>query len=191
MRFRLQTFLQDAAAHKESLNLKGSSGSTPCPSCANVVGRVPFFRNHSSLVHVLDPDLSNRRARLPAQFWDVVDYLGSKQESQATRDFKRAEQTFGISFSPHGLLWDPHCRPHLQNMPKMIYWDWMHCWDSNGGVGRYHVNQLIRRISKKYDVTWEQWAKFARQVQGASGENHRGYPMDFSSAVLSTQMPRL
>ena len=42
VRFRLQAFLQDAAAHKESLSLKGCSGSSPCPSCANVVARVPF-----------------------------------------------------------------------------------------------------------------------------------------------------
>ena len=110
-------------------------------------------------MHVHDPDLTNRRARLPAQFWDAVDYLASKRESQATRDFKRAEQALGISYSPAGLLWDPHCRPPLQSMPKMIYWDWMLCWASNGGVGRYHVNQLIRRLSKNYGVTWEQWAK--------------------------------
>ena len=65
------------------------------------------------------------------------------------------------------------------DMPNMIYWDWMHCWASNGGVGRYHVNQLIRRLSKKYGVTWEQWAKFAGQVKGLGTNTKRTFPTDF------------
>ena len=54
VRFRLQAFLQDAAAHKESLSLKGCSVSSPCPSSANVVAGVQFFRGHSCLVHIHD-----------------------------------------------------------------------------------------------------------------------------------------
>jgi hypothetical protein len=84
-------------------------------------------------------------------------------------DLKDTEQATGIKYDPESPLFDPEIMKMIQ-FPDCMYADSAHCLWSSGGVGQYHVNQLIRAITRNTQITVADLDRFAKRVRLASND---------------------
>lgn len=154
--------LADEKAIKEIVSCKGASGTKPCVSCKNVVGRTePDVAGY--LVHYSCPDPGRFDRQTPASLSIMVNDLLDKHGSVPQREFAFLEQAYGIVFDTGALIFDEYTRS-LTRMPDTIFWDWMHCLLASGGVGQYEVNQVVREIVKE-GIAVSQLDEFCSSVQ--------------------------
>ena len=158
-------FMADDAGLWEILNTKGVSGSKPCLSCSNVVGRIardaPLV---DGLVHFTEPDHSKFEFHTTASYTAAVERLDdAKRSGMQPTQFQRLEQCLGIKYDPESLLWDVFCRATC--MPPLgVFWDWQHNLVSSGGLAQYEVNQFVRAIVA-HDFSLEQLDEFKDSIR--------------------------
>ena len=132
-------FVSDEKAIKQLSMAKGASGRKPCLNCQNVVGRVDAWRVpvDGPLVHLSCGDPAKFVPHTPATLQELYSYL---RESGTAADGTDG----GFSVSEDALLASPMAT--VANLPDSIFWDWMHCLMSSGGVAQFEVNQVLRRV---------------------------------------------
>ena len=127
-------FIADEKALKEVYNIKGASGSKPCPTCLNVV---QFLDEDalagSSLVPISCTDYSLLQYHTNDTFYAMVDRLQAASAGPKAR-LKELEQIFGLNYDPNGLLYDPYLRNKVRPTDHTIR-DWMHTLVSHGMAG--------------------------------------------------------
>ena len=154
---------QDERAHKFCFGLKGSSGRNPCCSCENVMGRVPFFEDDSGFCHVLSPQYEKLRPRTSESAREVLDHLAWASTHKSKAELDELEMATGIAFDSTGLLYDAEIKQHIR-FPECVYWDWMHNWCASGGVGQFHLNQLILVVLNALGMDISELDDFASKV---------------------------
>lgn len=154
---------QDERAHKFGFSLKGASGLSPCASCDNCMGRVPYFEDESGFAHVLSPRYDKFKPRTQASTDEVIARLVAAAARGSPKDVADVEQATGILFDREGLLFDDELRPYV-SFPDCVYWDWMHNWCSSGGIGQFHVNQFVLKIVSTLDIQLQDLDQFAAKV---------------------------
>ena len=135
----------DWEQHVKSFNLKGYNGSVPCGCCQNVLGRCTYFDNDPTFVHLFSPEYDKLLKHTPATFAALADTVRDVAFTEPAR-LPVVEQSSGIKFDPHGLLWDTHARRCLQP-PFGEYPDWMHTFVASGGLAQYEVNGLVLKLA--------------------------------------------
>ena len=155
---------QDERAHKFGFDLKGSSGSNPCASCDNCMGRVPYFEDDSGFAHVTSPMYHKFRPRSRTSAIDALDHIANAASDKPPKEFEAIQQAVGFTYNKDGLLWDLSLRAHI-DFPDCVYWDWMHNWCSSGGIGQYHLNGFVQEISTSLNMKLEELDEFASKVR--------------------------
>ena len=154
---------QDERAQKAVFCIKGASGTRPCHSCDNCTGRVPWFVDPSGdLVHVHSADVHTFRRATVAQSKANQDYILQLATHGRKRDLEEAEQHLGFVYEVDGLLWDlVFGAASFLRFPHSLFWDWVHCWVSSGGIGQWHLNAFLFKIMAVLDMTAEELDVFA------------------------------
>ena len=155
---------QDERAHKFGFDLKGSSGSNPCASCDNCMGRVPYFEDDSGFAHVTSPMYHKFRPRSRTSAIGALDHIANAASDKPPKEFEAIQQAVGFTYNKDGLLWDLSLRAHI-DFPDCVYWDWMHNWCSSGGIGQYHLNGFVQEISTSLNMKLEELDEFASKVR--------------------------
>jgi hypothetical protein len=139
-RFNVRLEIADWPQQKKTFNISGHNGSVCCYACQNVLGHCDYFED-PCLVHYKSTEYHKFLRHSTDSFYALVDRV--EHAALHTPDqLKRLQQSAGIKYDPHGLLWDRSARARL-TMPQAAYVDWMHTWVASGGVAQYEVNQLV------------------------------------------------
>jgi len=144
IRIRLQCFLSDEKAIKEVFCVKGASGSKPCCSCFNVVGRISPHDVRAGLVHFSDYDLSQCVPLTAETFATAARRV--QEMAAAGNSIKEVEQALGLSYEPGGMAFDREGLS-IARLPETVYWDWQHSLVASGGVAQYQLNQFVRKLT--------------------------------------------
>jgi len=128
---KLGTILADGDAQRAVWSAKGSSGKLICLLCKNVLSdRVASdYLVHLSCCNPNSFDLASN-----ADIWEKCDNLHRDAPPAQTKAYhEELQRAYGITYSPHALLWDVPLRRHVQPADHLSY-DPMHCLLSNGVV---------------------------------------------------------
>ena len=137
LRAKLSAFMMDERAEKAIASCKGSSGSKPCISCRNCVGRLAPTEVSHGFKHFSDPGLAGFVPNTYEAFCADLDYLRS-QDGHA--DFARMQQALGIAYDLRSLPFSE--MRGCARIPETRYCDWMHNLCASGGVVQYHINNF-------------------------------------------------
>jgi len=135
-------WLGDEKAIKEVVSCKGASGFKPCVCCKNVVNRM---EGSAELVHISCPDIALFDRQSPESIAYMATDLAAKHGVVSRADFEFLQKAYGINFCESAIIFDEYCRDVVR-FPDSIYWDWMHCLLSSGGVAQYNVNYLCLEL---------------------------------------------
>jgi hypothetical protein len=144
-RFNIKVTVADWVQHKKTFCLKGHGGTVCCHWCANCVGRVPYFEDDDTLVHVGSSDYGRfvmHTYETTMHLADQIEHVvlhGTKPELEAI------QQATGLKYEERGLLWDRPVRATLR-LPHAAYTDWMHMLVASGGFAQYELNQMVSFI---------------------------------------------
>ena len=117
--FKLGNLLYDEAACHLSLSTKGASGLFPCVGCKDVYGRLPeqieeplsAHDTSSTLRDITCGDPREFDARTDEDLWFAADLLTTLRGRLTHQQFAEQERFLGMTWNPHGLLWDAELRP--------------------------------------------------------------------------------
>jgi len=167
VRMRFACCPQDFLAHVDCFGLKGASALCPCAACNNCIGRRAYFEDDSGFCHVESPSYHKFKIRSLAQTHAIVRKLRRLAAiDPESSDLAEYEQATGICFDPQGVLFDDTVND-LVRFPEAMYFDSTHCLWSSGGVGQFHINQFVRRITTRTALTLEDLDDFAHKIRGA------------------------
>lgn len=155
-------FLCDEKAHKEILQTKGAAGTKPCVSCKNVVQFLDLPPDGSGYLQgVSCVDYRKLDYHTNDDWFVMADKLEQDKPTLSKAAFARLEQAMGLSYNPHGLLWDRHLRTIIRPVDNCIR-DWMHTMVSGGVAGTEMslLLQALRREGVKYEHVQEYAANF-------------------------------
>ena len=141
--------IADGKAHKQNYSIKGASGMMPCDTCSNLVAKGlldPSNPSHipnpdGDLVDICCPSLARCKKRSSDDIFNDADVLHRLYPRMIDRtdreirkvDFEHIEMSTGITYNPHGVLWDVNLRgiaPPLETVKK----DWAHIYLCKGIV---------------------------------------------------------
>ena len=146
-------FVADEKALKEIFSLKGASGTKPCPTCANLV---QFMEPTGSMIGV---SCNNRSAFIKMddqRFYGFADRLNSHDGSKAS--LAKLEQSTGITYNPHGILYDDHLRTIVKPVGHYLR-DWMHTVVQHG-VANTEVGLMMQSL-KAHGISHEAVSVYA------------------------------
>ncbi len=175
---RFGGLLGDEKALKGCFELKGASGSKPCAFCKNVVGKrseVPHNDGYFVCVDCsrycdLDPHTNE-------SILAMADKLTAQHlEGGSKGKFKVLEQALGLSFSPHGILFDQQLRMILKPRENIL-WDWMHCLLS-GGIVPLEIAKFVSLLVEQ-GISVGDLDEFCSKVHGVQGLKSDHMPGDF------------
>ena len=144
--------ISDEKAIKEALCAKGASGSKPCVSCKNIVGRVKAenVAQETVLRHHTCPNVHEFQPHTFESVREACQHLAINArlvpQFRSAKEFGRLQQALGFTYCEGGLPWSDMSA--IAKVPDCVYWDWMHCLMASGGVAQYEVNQFLRRVAR-------------------------------------------
>ena len=192
---RRQLMVADWEQHVKTFSLKGYNGSVPCGVCKNVLGRCDYFIDeylvhiHSSEYHKFDRHTTESFAELA----QGLQYIAHHEAAALPLE----EQSTGIKYDEHGILWDDEVRARLQ-YPMCAYPDWMHHFCASGGLAQYEVNGVVLKLEsigiQAADI--DSWKNTVRLPRGSTKltrsffqdrmvRNVRGHIRAYASEVLT------
>ena len=192
---RRQLMVADWEQHVKTFSLKGYNGSVPCGVCKNVMGRCEYFIDdylvhiHSSEYHKFDRHTTESFAELAHS----LQYIAHHEAAALPLE----EQSTGIKYDEHGILWDDEVRARLQ-YPMCAYPDWMHHFCASGGLAQYEVNGVILKLEsmsiRAADI--DVWKNTVRLPRGSTKlskkffqdrivQNFNGHIRAYASEVLT------
>ena len=141
----LSIVIGDEVALKESLDMKGASGTVLCPLCRNVVDWKSKLDRHSTdfvpsnSTTLVGVDLHSDETLL-----ETVKYLAShSNDGMSKTAFKKMEQALGFNHNCHGLL---HSDILTLKPVSFLMYDWMHTY-AVGGLWNVELGALVGKLS--------------------------------------------
>ena len=132
----ITAIVADEAALKQAWSVKGSSGTLPCICCRNVVSLASGLHLNDATNTLVPISETDPRSFCLATDNSVVQAAGllSRSKGASTKSaFERLEQSLGLTYSEHGILFDPQALQHIQHGPiSATMYDWMHCYFVSG-----------------------------------------------------------
>ena len=145
-RAKFSVFLMDERAEKAVVSCKGSSGSKPCVSCRNCVGRVDPAQVSHGFKHFSEPGLAGFEPNTYESFCRDLDYLRCQDGVASRADFKKMQQALGIAYDLHSLPYSS--MRGCARIPETRFCDWMHNLCAAGGVVQYQINNFCIALEK-------------------------------------------
>ena len=148
----LGCFLADEAALHLGYCCKGASGLKCCLLCANIfnykVRRDIVELDATGIAqHHTTHDASKLKLHTPASITAILRQLQNSHGTISKRAFEELETTLGWNYSPHGVLWNPIAKPHIEPSEKATF-DWMHIIFVHGIFG-VHMGQVMWRLKEE------------------------------------------
>ena len=120
----LSIVIGDEVALKESLDMKGASGTVLCPLCRNLVDWKSNLDHHSTeFVPSNSTTLAGVDLHSDETLLETVQFLASRSNDVSKTAFKKMEQALGFNHNRHGLLQSNILT--LKPVSFLMY-DWMH-----------------------------------------------------------------
>ncbi|CAE7273141.1 unnamed protein product [Symbiodinium sp. CCMP2592] len=121
---KLGTMLGDESALKFVFDVKGASGTLPCPLCSNIISRISAADDYDAtgtLRSISCTDPNDFVLRTDAEIFRAHELLERRQATLSKKDYTRLEQSLGLNCNPDGVL-------HYRSMPlvQSLMFDWMH-----------------------------------------------------------------
>ncbi|CAE7599769.1 unnamed protein product [Symbiodinium sp. CCMP2592] len=123
---KLDTMVADEAALKAVFDVKGSSGTLPCPLCSNVVAKTSMLEGcdtTGTLVPVHETALEKFCARTDNTIWQGCRLLQSRCGQVSKKAFEQLEQSLGMNHNPDGVLFHGSLP-----LASTLMYDWLHCY---------------------------------------------------------------
>ena len=129
--------LSDESALKYFWSSRGAQSLKPCFDCWNITSLDDDEDN--LLAHDTTGVLRDITCADPGEFklctsadrFLQADVLSNVAPTMAARDFTQLQQSFGLNYNPHGVLWDRDLR-ELVRPAEVNRYDPTHCFFSNG-----------------------------------------------------------
>ena len=115
VRARFAVWLLDERAEKALASVKGSSGSKPCMSCRNCVGRIDPARVAAPFQHFSSPGLAGFQLHTYDSFRADAEFPRGQHGVASRADFQRMEQPLGIVHDAYALPWG--CMEPIARIP--------------------------------------------------------------------------
>ena len=101
----------DEPAIKLCIGHKGSAGNKPCLLCRNCVNyRSDLWRHRPELVAHSAHRFESFRAASNLSIWSGMNLLNSQKDILTKKNFAELEQSIGLDWTPHSVLWDENLR---------------------------------------------------------------------------------
>ena len=143
LRASFACFLGDEKALKEVWSVKGASGTKPCCSRRNVVGRMEVARDDPHIVHYTSA--TGFRAHTDRSYAAMIASLKEHAATSTRATLDNLSQVYGITYNTSSIMFDERLLK-FATPATGTYWDWMHILVASGGVLQYEANQLVRSI---------------------------------------------
>ena len=144
VQIRNLAFIADEAAIKATYSNKGASGMRPCLMCQNVLRTEAHVS--PPFVLISESNYNEFQQLTDADVFLLADHLSEMKLAGVTAvAFNQAQKHSGLTFAPHGLLWDMSIR-HLLG-PTSANFDPMHIYFS-GGIFGSETAMLFNEIQK-------------------------------------------
>lgn len=128
------------------------------------------------------PDVSRFDRHTAASLNDAVDELVGKHGAVTNKEFDFLQKALGIVFCKDALVFDHYCR-NVACMPETIFWDWMHCLVASGGIGQYHLNQVVLSVTK-CGISLADIDEFCTRVSQPKGSGVKLGPKFFQDRIV-------
>ena len=157
----------DEKAIKECLFSKGASGSKPCILCKNICNVAPGrLRDDPWLRHYKVAKPCDFETHDDASIWEMADRLVTARPLLGKGAFSELQQNLGIKWNPDTILFDPDLRG-IFNPASGIFYDYMHCYLTSGGIAQIVLNEVLLRLEKAA-LPLSMLDEFARAVRACS-----------------------
>ncbi|CAE7342193.1 unnamed protein product [Symbiodinium sp. CCMP2592] len=137
---KLGSMLGDESAWKFVFDVKGASGTLPCPLCSNIISRINAAEDYDAtgtLRSISCTDPNDFVLRTDAEIFRAHELLERRQATMSKKDYTRLEQSLGLNCNPNGVL-------HYRSMPlvQSLMFDWMHVFLVTG-LGQTEMGLLL------------------------------------------------
>ena len=150
LRAKFAVWLMDERAEKFLTSCKGSSGSKPCISCRNCVGRIDPANVSEGFRHFSAPGLDGFEPNTYETFSNDLEWLALQHGAVAKGRFDLLQEALGIAYDPLSLPMSD--MRGCARIPDTRFCDWMHNLCASGGVLQYHINAFCIAVVNMGDV---------------------------------------
>jgi hypothetical protein len=122
--------VSDADALKQSLDVKGASGTLICPKCRNITDTKSEAHLHDRTGYNLPlstVDTSRFDQHTDESIRESVRYICAQHATENKTTFKQTQQYLGINYNPAGMLFSTKLIGIIRPV-SMIMYDWMHVY---------------------------------------------------------------
>ena len=179
VRGNFKGFLGDELALKETLNVRGASGSKPCFYCKNVMGKKTNLSGQDYLVGLDTTKCANLDLHTDNSFYEMIDMLLASEPTVNKTKLEKLCQALGVNFCKDGLLFDNVCRRFVRPIDG-CFWDWMHVLVSSG-VADAELGLFAEAMTGE-GIKMEQLEEFLREFRGSKGM--KSFPKQFLTKRL-------
>ena len=112
LRLKYGATIMDEEAFRALMSVKGHSGTKPCLSCQNVVGRVGSYEEFYDdyLVHVLSTESDRFLPHTADTFKVMCDNISTAVlEGRPKIEVAKLENIYGVNYVEDGVLFDDYC----------------------------------------------------------------------------------
>lgn len=172
-------FLQDEAALKAMLGIKGATGMKPCAKCKNVL----YVLANNQAVHPYFTTISEHRQHrfdpmTDADQDEVLQFLRNEKVSRSKKKFEDLQTYAGFNLVEHGVLLCPEVRPTIK-LENCLY-DPMHVYLARGLVG-VELALFFNRLKQTTSLGWSDfqqlvcasWTESSHKTKTAGNTSHR------------------
>lgn len=181
-RARFGFFVADEREIKYLWGVRGASGTKPCCSCRNVVGRMELEESLDTyLVHHTwgTPDRFDLHTR--QSYEEARGMLEHEARHGTQASLAALSQVLGLCYQPCSVMFDSHLK-HFANPADCTYWDWMHILLASGGVFQYEANQFVLAAQAE-GVPISRLDSMSSLIHWPKGTSDRLFPNFFQKRV--------
>lgn len=166
IRGKFTGFLGDELALKETLNVRGASGSKPCFCCKNIVGKRTDITGQNYLVGLETSKCAQLDKHTDQSFYEMIDLLQRTRPHCPQKQFDKLCQALGLNYCTEGLLFDDYCRGLVRPISG-CFWDWMHVL-VNSGLADTELGLFAQAMTSE-GIKMENLEDFFLGFQGLKG----------------------
>ena len=130
-------------------SVKGASGTVPCMCCKNVVALSSDLHLHDrsgTLVPISETDFTKFEPATDRSIREAAGLLKERKDNCGRVAFDCLQQSLGLTYCEHGLLFDETCAGWIAGGPVTVTcFDWMHTYVVNG-VFNSEVGYLMQAL---------------------------------------------
>ena len=103
------------------------------------------------------------KLRTPERLKSIVQAMKQCAANDEAEKLQDLEVAFGFKYDQQGLIFDD-TTSEIVDLSKAVYCDTAHCISASGGIGQYHINQLVLRIVNSSSTTLADIDSFSNRV---------------------------